>query len=224
MQSLDSFCFSIQTGPKTRKAHARGRSASATVPAAARPRTQQLWQGLTVTQSQQPAHPKQSEQIDDSSRDASANSRAERLHAPDDSADSRTDAQELAAADHGKPATTGLGEAPGQSQLQHAEAGSKPGSPEPGLSAESAEATRIRRRPGTAQAQVQSPGVFLRKARPQTAGAANVSKARKTKAAHLSVQSFNEPKGETGWVDFRAQNRMGARVSHLPIFVAWPVV
>ena len=88
------------------------------------------------------------------------------------------------------------------------------------MTAAAAEAVVSRRRPGTAQAQVQSPGVFLRKARPQSAGAANVSKAKK-KAAHLGTQTFNEPKRETGWVDFRAQNRtsLGARVS-LP-FCAW---
>lgn len=219
MQSLDSFCFSIQSDRRSRKApkpHARGRPSSAAVPAATRPRSQQLWQGLT--RSQQSASPKQPEQTEDSSRDASANCSPDRLRAPENSVDSETDAQEVAAADHGKPTTASsaaVGDAPGQSQLQRAAPGLLPDGPELGLIAETAEATGMRGRPGTAQAQIQSPGVFLRKARPQSAGAANVTNAKKTKAAHLGVQTFNEPKRETGWVDFRAQNRMGARVSCL---------
>lgn len=214
MQSLDSFCFSIQSdsrSPKARKPHARGRPPSAAVSAASRPRSQQLWQGLT--RSQQSASPKQSERTEGSSRDAPASSSAEQSHAPETSADIETDAQEVAAADHGKPTTASfaaLGHAPGQSQSQRAEAGLLAGRPESGLIAETGEATGMGRRLGTAQAQIQSPGVFLRKARPQSAGAAN---AKKAKAAHLGVQTFNEPKRETGWVDFRAQNRMGARVS-----------
>lgn len=108
-----------------------------------------------------------------------------------------------------------------EAQPPQDQAGCKSGSPQPDLVAETAaeagEATVSKRRPVTAHVQVQSPGVFLRKARPQSAGAANVTQARAGKAAHLGVHAFNEPRRETGWVDFRAQNRMGARVSQFSI-------
>ena len=234
MQSLDSFCFSTQTDRPVsaespyspgRRASARARPASAAAPAT-RPRTEQLWQGLT--------RPQQSKQLvqtedgqarietEDSSKTVRTNSRAGPVHATDYSAEGKLSAgpkQVVVAPPDGSSTQTSC--APGQSQSPQDQAGSKPGSPQPVVIAEGAaeaDEAPCSKRPVTAHVQVQSPGVFLRKARPQSAGAANVAHA-KAKATQSGVHAFNEPKRETGWVDFRAQNRMGSRVSHPSMFV-----
>lgn len=227
MQPLDSFCFSTLTerpvsaqSPYSpgRRIHALARPVSAAAPAT-RPRTQQLWQGLTRPQQAKPPL-----QAEDSGRTnpTRAGSPAGQVHAPEARSDSCGSPQQVVgvAAHHGNPthqssAASGL---PAQeAQPPQDQAGCKSGSPQPATIAEAAaeagEAPVSRRRPETAHVQVQSPGVFLRRARPQSAGAANVTQARGGKGAHLGVHAFNEPKRETGWVDFRAQNRMGARVS-----------
>ena len=229
MQSVDSFCFATQNdrpasaqspyspGPRL-NAHARPASAAAP---ASRPRTQQLWQGLTRSQQAKP-----SIQAEDSGRTtaARADSPAGRGHAtetsPERSKRCASPKQVVGvAAHHDKPTQNSSAPtrgASGEAPSPQGQAGSRPGSPQPGVIAEAAaeagETTVTKTRPVTAQVQVKSPGVFLRKARPQSAGAANVTQA-KAKATHLGVHAFNEPKRETGWVDFRAQNRMGSRVS-----------
>ena len=229
MQSLDSFCFSTQNerpasaqSPYSpgRRVYARARPASAAAPAS-RPRTQQLWHGLTGSQQAKP--PTQAEHSSRTSI-ARADSPAERMRVAEDSPERNKRCASPkqvvgVAAHHDKPtqhSSAPIRDASGEAS--QARAGSKPGSPQPGVIAETAaeagEATVTRTRPVTAQVQVQSPGVFLRKARPQSAGAANVTRA-KAKAAPLGVHVFNEPKRETGWVDFRAQNRMGSRVSQV---------
>lgn len=226
MQSLDSFCFSTENDRPAsaqspyspgRRTHIPARPASAAAPAS-RPRTQQLWQDLTRSQQAKPPT-----QAEDSSRMSTARavSPAGRVHAAENLPErsKRCASPKLvegAAANHDNPtqhSSAAARCASGEGQSPRAQAGSKPGSPKPGVAQAAAEAGQATRtRPVTPQLLVQSPGVFLRKARPQSAGAANVTQA-KAKAAHLGVQAFNEPKRETGWVDFRAQNRMGSRVS-----------
>ena len=236
MQSLDSFCFSTQNDRPAsaqspyspgRRVCARARPTSAATPAS-RPRTQQLWHGLTRSPEAKPPI-----QAEDSSRTktARADSPTGRVHAAENSPErskhcaSPKQVVVGVAARHDKPtqhSSAPIRDASGEAQSPHTQAGSTPGSksgsPQPGVIAETAaeagEATVTRTQPVTAQAQVQSPGVFLRKARPQSAGAANITQA-KAKAAPLGMHAFNEPKRETGWVDFRAQNRTGSRVSYL---------
>lgn len=238
MQSLDSFCFSTQNDRPAsaqspyspgRRVCARARPTSAATPAS-RPRTQQLWHGLIRSPEAQPPI-----QAEDSSRTktARADSPAGRVHAAENSPErskhcaSPKQVVVGVAAHHDKPtqhSSAPIRDASGEAQSPQMQAGStpgsKPGSPQPRVIAETAaeagEATVTRTQPVTAQAQVQSPGVFLRKARPQSAGAANITQAKaKAKAAPLGMHAFNEPKRETGWVDFRAQNRTGSRVSYL---------
>ncbi len=64
-----------------------------------------------------------------------------------------------------------------------------------------------RARPFSAQLQARAPGIFLRQARPQSAAAANVASYARPRSPNAGVQNFNEPKQESGWVDFRAQSR-----------------
>ena len=73
-------------------------------------------------------------------------------------------------------------------------------------------AAASRARPVTAGPQARSPGGFLRLARPQAAAAAKVAGHARLQSPNLGLHNFNEPKQESGWVDFRAQPRMGKRV------------
>ena len=228
MQSLDSFCFSTQDDRPAsaqspyspgRRTHVSARPASAAAPAT-RPRTQQLWRELTRFQPAKP--PVQAENSGRTSTARADSPAGKSENSPERSKRCASPKQaEGAAAHDDKPtqhSSAAIRYASGEGHSPQAQADSKLGSPQPSAiaeaAAEAAEATVTRTRPVTAQLQVQAPGVFLRKARPQSAGAANVTQA-KAKAAHLGVQAFNEPKRETGWVDFRAQNRVGSRVSQL---------
>ena len=74
-------------------------------------------------------------------------------------------------------------------------------------------AAATRARAFSAQPQTKSPGSFLRNARPQSAAAANVDNHARPRLPAAGLYNFNEPKRESGWVDFRAQTRMGKRVS-----------
>ena len=230
LQSLDGFCFSPQTvrpasaqSPYSpgRRQRPRARPASAAAPAAGPARTPQLWSRLTG--SQQDASPKQPVATEASGQTEQASSSAGHSHAADVAAQSKVkDGKVLNAACAAKTSqasSAAAGSTRGQSASQQSQPGGTSASPQPvtknaEAAAAAGKAEARKGRPATAQPQVQSPGVFLRSARPQSAGAANVSRT-KSKTVQVGVHAFNEPKPESGWVDFRAQNRMGNRVGLL---------
>ena len=223
LQSLDSFCFSTQTArPATaqspyslgRRPHARARPASAAVPSsAARPRTPQLWSGLTGPQQPAGQQPSTSGAIK-AKQPSSPAAQAQPADLAAGVAQGRQ--QPATAAHHANMSPAAVTDNATATAACQSHAGSRPGSPDAEAAGAAVTAPGNKKRPASAQPQVQTPGVFLRSARPQPAGAANV---RQAKALQLGVNAFNEPKRDSGWVDFRAQNRMGKRVRPSHSFV-----
>ena len=234
VHSLDSFCSSV---PPTRPASAQspyspGRrgvthicpsSAAPHIPQA-RPRTPQLWSRLTDSQQDVRDHKgcagsnqrgKAAGADCAAAAIASLHSVDEELGALSSNAAAEQTAQSKVVTRRSKSA---LGARPNSGAARKRQTKTAPGAADAsstGQTEASAAAAKVaaatRARPFSAQPQAKSPGSFLRGARPQSAAAANVANHARPRSPAAGL--FNEPKRESGWVDFRAQPRVGNRVS-----------
>jgi len=237
VHSLDSFCFFVQS---TRPASAQSpyspgrrgvthiRPSSAAPQPQARPRTPQLWSRLTDSQ-QDVRDCKGCAVSTQAGKTAGADCAAvatASLHSIDEELGAlSSNAAAEQTAQKSKVVTrrskSALGARPNSAAARKHQTKTAPGAGDessltgqteaPGAAAKVAAATRAR--PFSAQPQAKSPGSFLRNARPQSAAAANVANHARPRSPTVGLNNFNEPKRESGWVDFRAQNRMGKRVS-----------
>ena len=236
VHSLDSFCFSVQS---TRPASAQSpyspgrrgvthiRPSSAAPHCKARPRTPQLWSWLTDSQQDVYDHKVcavSGQPGDIAGADcaavttASMHSIDEELGALSSNAAAEQTAQSKLVTRRSKSA---LGARPNSAAARKRQTRTAPSAAEESSSAGQSEASAAaakvaaatRARPFSAQPQAKSPGSFLRNAWPQSAAAANVTNHARPRSPTAGLYNFNEPKRESGWVDFRAQNRMGKRVS-----------
>jgi len=238
VHSLDSFCFSV---PPTRPAsaqspyspgrrgvtHIRPSSAAPHTPQA-RPRTPQLWSRLTDSQQDVPDHkgcagstqPGAAADADcAAATTASLHSIDEELGALSNAAGEQTAQSKLVT----RRSKSALGARPNSAAARKRQTKTAPGAADDsstGQTEASAAAAKpaaaTRARPFSAQPQAKSPGSFLRNARPQSAAAANVGNHARPRSPAAGLNNFNEPKQESGWVDFRAQTRMAKRVSAHP--------
>ncbi len=232
VHSLDSFCFSLQSTRPTsaqspyspgRRGVTHIRPSSAAPHPQVRPRTPQLWSRLTDSQQDVCDHkgcavstqPGETAGADcAAAATASLHSIDEELGARSSNAAAEQTAQSKVVTRRSKPALGGLAARKRQTK---ATPGAADESSLTGQTEASAAAAKVaaasRARPFSAQPQAKSPGSFLRNARPQSAAAANVANHARPRSPTAGLYNFNEPKRESGWVDFRAQNRMGKRVS-----------
>ena len=235
VHSLDSFCFSVRP---TRPASAQSpyspgwggvthiRPSSAAPHPQARPRTPQLWSRLTDSQqdvrddkgcavSNQPGEAAGADCA--AAATASLPSIDEELGALSSNAGAEQTSQSKVVTRRSKSA---LGATPNSAAARKRQTKMAPGAADEsstGQTEASAAASKVaaatRARAFSAQPQTKSPGSFLRNARPQSAAAANVDNHARPRLPAAGLYNFNEPKRESGWVDFRAQTRMGKRVS-----------
>ncbi len=235
VHSLDSLCFSIRpTRPASaqspyspgRRGVTHTRPSSAAPHPQTRPRTPQLWSRLTDSQQDVPDHkgcagsnqPGAAAGADcAAAATASLHSIDEELGALSSSAAAEQTAQSKIVTRRSKST---FGARPNSAAARKRQTKMAPGAAEESSTEQtkaSAAAAKVaaatRARPFSAQPQGKSPGSFLRNARPQSAAAANVSNHARPRSPAAGLYNFNEPKRESGWVDFRAHNRMGKRVS-----------
>lgn len=246
IQSLDSFCVSAQSArpdllqspysPGRRGGTPTRPSSAAPCPQAC-PRTPQLWSRLTNSPqdgrhhkvSGTSAHPVQTPR----STTASAGAETPSMNSTDEERDgvsSSAAVQKQAVSKRSKsalcsrPRTAAARRAESQALPMHEGDSSETGqahASDPPVAGQGPAGRRAR--PFSAQPQAKPPGTFLRNARPQSAAAANIAGHARPKSPSVGASNFNEPKRESGWVDFRAQNRMGTRVTPLP-FASLPHV
>jgi len=235
VHSLDSFCFSVQPirpasaqSPYSpgRRGVTHIRPSSAAPHPQARPRTPQLWSRLTDSQQDVRNHkgcavstqPGKTAGADcAAAATASLHSIDEELGALSSNAAGEQTAQSKVATRRSKSA---LGARPNSAAARKPKPKTAPDAADEsstGQTEASAAAAKVaaatRARPFSAQPQAKSPGSFLRGARPQSAAAANVATHARPRSPAAGL--FNEPKRESGWVDFRAQPKVGNRVSVL---------
>ena len=235
VHSLDSFCFSVQPirpasaqSPYSpgRRGVTHIRPSSAAPRPQARPRTPQLWSRLTDSQQDVRNHkgcavstqPGKTAGADcAAAATASLHSIDEELGALSSNAAGGQTAQSKVATRRSKSA---LGARPNSTAARKPKPKTAPDAADEsstGQTEASAAAAKVaaatRARPFSAQPQAKSPGSFLRGARPQSAAAANVATHARPRSPAAGL--FNEPKRESGWVDFRAQPKVGNRVSVL---------
>ncbi|DBA85088.1 TPA: hypothetical protein ACH3X2_005812 [Trebouxia sp. C0005] len=232
VHSLESFCYTVQP---TRPASAQSpyspagrgvthiRPSSAAPRPQARPRTPQLWSLLTDSQQDARGHkgcagstqPGKTAGADcAAAATASVHSVNEELGALSSNAAAQQTAH--GATRRSKSALGARPKAAARQRQTRTVHGAADKSSSSGQTEATAAAAKVpaatRARPSSAQPQAKSPGSFLRNARPQSAAAANVANHARPRSPTAGLYNFNEPKRESGWVDFRAQNRMGKRV------------
>ncbi|DBA94839.1 hypothetical protein WJX77_007608 [Trebouxia sp. C0004] len=227
VHSLDSFCFSVQP---TRPASAQSpyspgrrgvtniRPSSAAPHPQALPRTPQLWSQLTDSQQDVrdhkgcavTTHPGETAGADcAAAATASLHSIDEELGALSRNAAAEETAQSKVVTRGSKSA---LGARPNSAAARKRQTAPVAADESSSTGQTEAAAAVTRASPSSAQPQAKSPRTFLRNARPQSAAAANVANHARPRSPTVGLYNFNEPKRESGWVDFRAQNRMGKRV------------
>lgn len=244
VQSLDSFCLSAQSArpdllqspySPSRRGGTPTRPSSAAPCPQARPRTPQLWSRLTNSQQDGRYHKVSgvSARPVQTPRSTTASAGAE-TSASNSTGEERDGVSSIAAVQRrpmSRRSKSALCSRPRSAAARRAESQALP--MHEGDSSETGQArasdppvagqgpTGRRARPFSAQLQAKSPGTFLRNARPQSAAAANIAGHARPRSPSVGASNFNEPKRESGWVDFRAQNRMGSRVSllRLPSFL-----